>query len=85
MVRVSSLFVHFAHLVLLWDLALPPDLGVSGLKIVCCGQGAQDKRCYPRDCPSQRGHEVPVGCAQWSAAVVCLCPGLHGLSSGKDI
>lgn len=41
--------------------------------------------CCPGNCLSEGDRQETVGCVQWSAAVVCLCPGSHGLSRGKDM
>lgn len=67
------------------DMALPPNLAVYGLKQVSHGHRGQDSWCRRGDCLSKGGHPETVGCVQWSAAVVWLCPGSHSLSRGKDM
>lgn len=75
--RGSSWFVLLSPRL---DLVLPPDWGACGLKPVYCKHRGQDSWCCPGDCLNEEHHQEIMGCVQWSAAVVCWCPGWHGLS-----
>jgi len=54
------------------------------MKPVCLGLGSQDSRWCPEDCLTEGGREETADCVQWSAAVACVCPGSHGLSTAQS-
>lgn len=80
--RGSSWLVHLSPPL---DSALPPDSEVCGLTWVSHGHRGHGSWCRWGDCLSEGGcRSKTVGCVQWSAAVVWLCPGSQSLSRGKD-